>query len=226
MPLIRWGLRIGLCLLLAACQSLGTENVPATMQNDLTAYAVQATEIRVTGEVRATEASATIVAAQTQAAYFDAYNQVLVATVRAGETPVPAQVLVTDGELEGSLGVAPNMEFLQLAMSDRINDADRCALNDVALFDVTQTPKLYLTGVVTNMPAGTRLQVLWEQGGQQVHSTNWTATDSSTNTCIAMELTPDQVNFVSGDWEAILIADERVIKNVPFVMIEPAPKPQ
>jgi hypothetical protein len=220
MPLIRWGLRIVLCLVLAACESLKTENVPATLQTDLTAYAVQATEIRVTGQAYATEAAATIVAAQTQSAYFGAYNQVLIATVRAGETPVPAQVLVTGGEMEGSLGVAPNIEFLQVLMADRINDTDRCALNDMALFDVTQTPRLYLTAVVNNMTTGTRIQVLWQQNGQQVHSTTWTAPQSSTSTCIAMELTPDQVAFVAGDWEAILIADERVIQTVPFVMID------
>jgi hypothetical protein len=224
MPLIRWGAKIGLCLLLAACQSLGTENVPATLQSDLTAYAVEATEIRVTGQARATEAVATIMAAQTQAAYFGAYNQVLVATVRAGETEVPAQILVTGGELEGSLGMAPNMEFLQLAISDRINSADRCALNDVALFDPASTPNLYLTGVVTNMPTGTRIQVLWQQDGQQVHSTNWTATQPSANECIAMELTQDQVPFVPGDWGAVLIVDERVIDTVPFVMRETAPQ--
>jgi hypothetical protein len=221
MSLIRWGCMVGLCVLLAACSSFGTENQPATMQSDLTAYAAQATEIRVTGQARSTAASATIVAAQTQAAYYGVYNQVLVATVRAGETPVPAQILAS-GELEGSLGVVPTMEFLQVTMSDRINDSDRCALNDMALFDVAQTPKVYLTAVVNNLAVDTTLEVVWEYDSEQVHSTSWTATQSSTSECIAIELTPDQVAFVAGDWEATLLADGRVIQSVPFAMIDSA----
>jgi hypothetical protein len=220
MPLIRWGCLMSLCILLAACQSLKTENIPATMQNDLTAYAVQATEIRTLGEERATQASATIAAAQTQASYYSVYNQVLVATVRAGQTEEPALVLMTGNEIEGSFGVIQEMEFLQILMADRINSADRCALNDVSLFDVAQTPRLYLTLVVTNITPGTTLEVLWEQGGQQVHRTSWTAEQLSTSQCVAMELTPDQVAFVPGEWEATLLADNGVIESVPFAMIE------
>jgi hypothetical protein len=192
------------------------------MQTDLTAYAVQATAIHVTGQARATDAAATIVAAQTQAAYFSVYNQVLVATVRAGETPVPALVLASGGELEGSLGVAPAIEFLQVAMADRINNSDRCALNNVALFDVAQTPKLYFTAVVNNLAVDTTLEVVWLYDGEQVHSTSWTATESASSLCVAIELTPDQVAFVAGDWEATLLADGRLIQSVPFAMIESA----
>jgi hypothetical protein len=220
MRLIRWGCLLGLCIVLTACQALKTENIPATMQTDLTAYAVQATDIHTSGQARATEASATIAVAQTQVAYYSVYNQVLVATVRAEETDVPAQVLSTDGEIEGSLGVVQAMEFLQIVMADRINSADRCALNDMALFDVAQTPKLYLTLVVTNITPGTLLEVLWKYDGQQVHRTSWTAEQLSSNQCVAMELTPDQVAFVPGEWEAILLANNSVIESVPFAMIE------
>jgi len=208
---------------LAACQSLGGENGPATLQADLTRYVVQATEIQAAEQVGATKAVETIVAAQTQAAYYGVYNQVLVATVRAGETPVPAQVRVTGGEVEGSLGVVQALEFLQVVMADRINASDRCALNDMALFDVAQTPKIYFTAVVNNMPSGTVLEVIWEKAGQQVHRTSWTADQSSTSECIALELTPDQVAFTAGDWQATLLADNRVIKSVPFAMIESKP---
>jgi hypothetical protein len=192
------------------------------MQTELTAYVAGATAIRMTGQARSTEASATIAAAQTQAAYFGVYNQVLVATVRAGETPVPAQVLASGGELEGSLGVAPTMEFLQVTTADRINSSDRCALNNVALFDVAQTPKLYLTAVVNNLVVDTTLEVVWKYDGEQVHSTSWTATESATSLCVAIELTPDQVAFVAGDWEATLLANGRLIQSVPFAMIESA----
>jgi hypothetical protein len=220
MPLIRWGCLLSACVLLAACQSLGTENIPATMQSDLTAYAVQATEIRTSGESRAAEAAATISAAQTQAAYYTVYNQVLVATVRAGETAVPAQMLVTGGEMEGSFGVVQDMEFLQIVMTDTIRNADRCAQNDMALFDVAATEKIYLTVVVTNLIPGTLIEVLWRNNGQQVHRTSWTAEMMSSNECVAMELTRDQVAFVAGEWEAVLMADDRVIQSVPFAMIE------
>lgn len=206
------------CVLLASCQSLQTENIPATMQNDLTAYAVTATEIRASGERRATEAAATISAAQTEAAYYSVYNQVLVATVRAGETAVPAQVLMTRNE-DGNFGVIAEMEFLQITMTDSIRNADRCALNDMALFDVGITQRIYLTVVVTNMTPGTLLEVRWMRDGQQMHRTSWTAEQLTSNECVAMELTPDQVAFVPGEWEAVLMADNRVIENVPFAMI-------
>ncbi|NJR12603.1 hypothetical protein HC776_01580 [bacterium] len=223
MARIRWACWIGLCSLLAACASLGTENIPATLQHDLTAYGMQATEIRVTGQARATQAAATVVAAQTQVAYYSVYNQVLVATVRANETAVVPQMVVSGGEIEGSLGVAPPMEFLQVAMSDRINETDRCALNDMALFDVAQTPRVYLTAVVTNIVTDTELEVIWMLDEQQVHSTTWSAPQSSSNQCVAMELTPEQTAFVAGNWEATLLADGRVIQSVPFAMIQAAP---
>lgn len=209
----------GLALLLAGCGGSGL-NAPATLQTDLTAYAVQATEIRVTGQAVTTQAVATIAAAQTQAAYFEAYNQVLVATVRAGETAPPPQIAISQGQLDGSLGVAPPMEFLQVNMSDRINAGDRCALTDVTLFDVAQTPRLYLSAVVTNILQGTRFEVIWQHDGQQVHRTAWTATETSANQCLAMELAADNTPFLAGEWNAILIADQRVIQTVPFAMIE------
>lgn len=219
MPLIQWGCLLSLCILLTACQSLGAENVPATMQTDLTAYAVQATEIRISGQERATQASATIAAAQTQAAYYSVYNQVLVATVRAAETEEPQQVLMTRND-EGNFGVIQEMEFLQIVIADRINNTDRCALNEMSLFDVAQTTRLYLTLVVTNITPGTLLEVVWSYGNQQVHRTSWTAEQLSANQCVAMELTPDQVAFGPGEWEATLLANDRVIESVPFAMIE------
>lgn len=220
MRLIRWGCILAACVFLAACQALGTENIPATMQNDLTAYAVTATELRTAGENRATQAAATISAAQTQAAYYTIYNQVLVATVRADETAVPAQVLVAGSDIEGSFGVVQPMEFLQITMSDSIRSADRCALNDMALFDVGITERIYLSVVVTNMTPGTLIEVLWRHEGTQVHRTSWTSEAMSSNECVAMELTPDQVSFVPGEWEAVLMADNQVIQTVPFAMIE------
>jgi hypothetical protein len=220
MRLVRWVFLLSACVLLAACQAFKTENIPATMQNDLTAYAVTATNISISGQAHSTEAAATIVAAQTQAAYYTVYNQVLVATVRADETAVPAQALVTNGEIEGSFGDVQKMEFLQLVMTNGIRSADRCALNDMALFDVAETEKIYLTVVVTNLLPGTLLEVIWKRDGEQIHRTSWTAEQLSSNECVAMELSPDQVAFVPGEWEAVLMANNQVIETVPFAMIE------
>lgn len=207
------------CILMAACQSLKTENIPATMQTDLTAYAVTATEIRASGERRATQAAATISAAQTQVAYYSVYNQVLVATARADETAVPQQVLMVR-DASGNFGVIAEMEFLQITLSDSIRTEDRCARNDMALFDAASTQRVYLTVVVTNMTPGTLLEVIWRRGGQQMHRTAWTAEQMMSNECVALELTRDQTAFVAGEWEAVLMADNRVIESVPFAMIE------
>jgi hypothetical protein len=209
---------------LAACQSIAGDNVPATLEYELTAYATQAVSLRQSAQLQRTEIASTVDASLTQVAQYRAYNAELVVTVRAGQVPTPERLIAApDGGtiplemLNTSDGV---MRFMQVGTAGYVDPNTRCFDSHQTFFRVGQFNSVYLTALGVNVQSGTRLQVNWIYNGDLVHQSAWVAPQFFERTCVAIELTSNQVIFAQGDWSATLFVNGEPINPSAFTILE------
>lgn len=227
---------------LSACQSLAGEDVPATLSVQMTAYATEVAALREQSQAQRTAVSATISFAETQAAAYLNYNNILVATVRAGQIATPQQRIVAainqssmpDAMMmqEGQGGVSPagvaegtavtigDMQFTAPILTAAIRPEDRCAQQIETTFSAGTTPIVYLVTVASNLAAGTRIEVDWRYENQRVFLGFWEPSEPASQLCIAMELGAQRVNFRPGSWTATLLINGTASGTVPFTMVE------
>lgn len=211
--------------LLAACQSLQGEDVPATMRADLTLYATEAAAIQAQLVARRTEAAATIQAAGTQAADFFHYNNVLVATVRAVIPPTPAERLAVAVESSGGaseyqvneMGMATELE--QIGISSFLSPEDGCFETQSTVFNMNTVETLYLTARAVSMQAGTRLEADWDFNGQMMYRSSWIAQISQMDLCISLRFSSADVPFQAGNWTVTLFVNEALVTRIAFEMV-------
>lgn len=205
--------------LLAACSSLSGANPEATLEVELTQMATQAAGIREAAQAERTRSVATIIAAETIAADYFHYNNILVGTVRAVQVPTQERIAFTDS---GAMGLdmmdtsSGEMQILQIGTAGLIRAEDRCFEVHQNFFNVGNTPRIYLTGVAFNLAAGTRLDVNWLYENQVVYQQGWTAPDFAERECFALELTPANAPFLPGAWSAVLFVNGEQRDPAPF----------
>lgn len=233
-------------LLLAACQSLAGDNVPATLAVQMTAYATEVAVLREQSQIQRTAVVATISSAETQAAAYLNYNNILVATVRAGQIATPEQRIITSinqssmpegmmmaesqtgtsgtsGENTVPLGAGVTIgeaQFTAPILTNTVRTEDRCATGIETTFAAGTTPIVYLVTVSANLAAGTRIEVDWRYENQRVFLGFWEPTEPAGQLCIAMELGADRVNFRPGNWAATLLVNGAAVGTVAFTMVE------
>lgn len=212
---------------LTACQVVPADNSMVTLESEMTAFATQAASLRDNALVRRTDAAATVVFAETRAADFNHYNNILLATVRAVVPPTPElqEIVMEEGVGSGtSLDMMDTsdgtMRFAQVGIADYVRPDDRCFEEHRNLFTAGNVNRLYLVAVAVNMEQGTELMVRWLRAGSEVHRSNWVAPSSSTGLCIAIELTSSQVDFAAGNWSAILYVNGSEYDPRPFSILE------
>lgn len=233
-------------LLLAACQSLSGDDIPATLEIQMTAYATEVAVLREQSQAQRTAAVSTITFAETQAAAYFNYNNILVGTVRAGQVATPSERVIAainqssmSGEMmvdsmEDGAGEAPsegvvpagesvtvgNMAFTVPILTASVRPEDRCATGTQSTFSVSTTPIVYLVTVADNLAAGTRIEVDWRYENQRVFLGYWEASEAAAQICIAMELQSERVNFRAGNWTATLLVNGTSSGSVAFTMVE------
>src|SRR5690349_2349762 len=152
-----------MCLmLLAACQSLKGDDVPATMRVELDAYATEAAQIQSGAVLERTQAAATIQFAGTQAADYFHYNNILIATVRAVIPATPSERLAVQIDSAGAgnpnqVNQTGGMTSLSaVGIASAINPDNGCSEANYTQFVASAVDTLYLTAQAGNMQAGTR----------------------------------------------------------------------
>lgn len=222
-----------LIMLAVGCQSFGSDDLAVTITAENRLYATESAGLNLTAEFDRALQVATIRAAETSLFETDNINRLLLATVRAGETPAPGRIVAvadpsTSGmdeamsEESGSSpavgGVVPSGTVMSsLAVTDTIRASDGCAAGVRAEFG-TDVGRIYLTGVANNLQQGTAFTVEWRAGDQVVDRSSWTAPSSTGSLCIwffTEIITP-------GNGSATLfINGARVEPIVPFTILAP-----
>ncbi|MGB1288657.1 MAG: hypothetical protein ACPG7F_19135 [Aggregatilineales bacterium] len=216
-------LLIAMCLI-SACQSIAGENVPATLQYDMTTMANESLSIQNGAVANLTEVAATVAVIETQAAAYAQVNNVMRSTLQAVQTPTPAlrSVVADSGSvmsadmIDTSDGV---MRFVQVGIADFVNPADNCFERHINIYR-DNTSRIYLVALGVNVQAGTRLDVSWRAGQEIVQRNGWTAPADATVQCIAIELNTAQSAPVPGNWEAMLFVNGQDYEPAVFTILQ------
>ncbi|MCB9454689.1 MAG: hypothetical protein H6671_01740 [Anaerolineaceae bacterium] len=196
----------GLALLLSACQVFSTSNPQAELQVEIADYVQDATQV--SGTINANEGRirATAEAASTQIAAVDRANTRLLATVRAGETPVPA-VQAVSGLAQGGAELTPGQRyFVRTGVSMRVRDADGCVENPIVVFP-EGVQRIYATIIAYNIQANTPMAAEWSYEGTVVVTQNYNVPRTADQICLWFYIDPTDAPLNTGQWAVQLYAD-------------------
>ncbi len=196
---------LSLFIIVAACQVLRPEDVPATLQAQNAAYIAEATALAETHQAAAGQVLATAQAAESYVAQEESINQVLVATVRAGD---PTTVARAVGSAPGAAGTpgAGETAFVEIQTAGSVRESDSCPASIQTEFP-TNVQEIYVTARALNIRAGTRLDVEWRYEGELVWQENWTVPVDSDDFCFWFNIDPAVAALSPGNWSASLYAD-------------------
>lgn len=194
-----------LSIVLTACQVFRSADVPATLQAQNAAYVAEATALAQTHEAAAAQLLSTAQAAETYVAREESINQVLVATVRAGDPPTVGRNV---GSAPGAEGTPASGEivFLDIQTAASVRESDSCADTIQTQFPA-DTQEIYVTARALNIRTGTQLGVEWRHEGELVWQENWTVPVDSDSFCLWFNIDPLVVALLPGNWSASLYAD-------------------
>jgi hypothetical protein len=156
----------------------------------------------------------------TEVAQIQQSNQVLLATVRAGDEP-QIDVVVNTNAFTGP--PTPGQRwFVKTGVSQAINEADGCVIAPQIAFEA-DTPVIYATLRAYNVEAGTRISAQWAYEGSEVHTEGFNLNRSSSEICIWFSLDQTTAEFLPGNWTVRLFADGAQLESpMPFSIREPA----
>jgi len=220
---------------MVGCGVLSNEDIPATLQVEMTAFATEAVAINEAIAIEQTAVVATMVAVETQVREMDSRNGIVLATVRAGTRPTQgvAPIIVQSmgegamAELEMEEGAADitddniteGMQFVDIAMAASVRSSDGCATSSQATFQANSS-SIYMTTRAVNLRVGTQISVDWFYEGNLSFQQSWTASSSENSLCIWLFIEPQDVDFSLGSWRATLYADGNAIDSVSFDIVE------
>lgn len=213
-----------LATLLTACQGFVGDNIPATLETELTAYVDQAVTLRQESQMQRTSVVATVEASGTQVAQYRAYNADLVVTVRAGQVPTPERVFVAPqgGTLPlEMLNTADGiMRFMQVGPAGYVDPVTRCFDSHQRFFRLGTFNIVYMTALGVNVQPGTRVNVDWSYAGEIVYRNGWVAPEFYERICVAIPLTPGDASFSPGNWGVTLFVNGEPVNPSSFTILE------
>jgi hypothetical protein len=213
---------LSLVFLLSACQSVLGEDEKLILEGTMQSYGTEAASLREDSQTHRTAVVMTVEASGTQAADFERYNQSLRGTIvvavpatederqlmNNAEGPLPIEVYdLSNGE----------MRLVQVGTASQI-DVNRCFLAKQQFFPASSSV-IYMTAVALNLRAGTVLRVDWQYGGTIVYSNGWTAPQSVDGQCVAIELNPNNAEFMEGNWTATLYVNGEPVDPYSFTIV-------
>jgi hypothetical protein len=182
---------------------------------DIAALSTQAVNLQVTSQADRSAILATVAAADIQAQQQQTYNNLLLATVRAGEVPTPSErlALTAGGAMSAEMLNTTSGEFAlqQIGTAGFVRPEDDCFQTHQQYFDRMTTNTIYMTGVAVNVVQGTALRVDWIYDNQIVYTSSWSAPSDAEVRCFAIPMNASEVVFNEGAWTARLF-----LNGVPF----------
>ena len=220
-------------MLLAGCQAFGGSDAFATIDAGLTMIAEESRSIRASATAERGQAIATLSAASTRVAALSAVNAALGATLRANHTPTPElrAVVVSAEDMGSSMGdalpadsaqaggLADEMLVSNLAMAAGTDPVSGCSSGQVSQFSA-RASRIYLTARVTSLRAGARFSVDWLRQNQTLYSLSWQAEASKASECVWFYVTPQDFDFLPGDYAAEMSVDGLALGSVNFSILE------
>lgn len=212
---------LAISILITGCQAFTSDEVNQQLEQEIIAYATESAMLRDQIQIDRTQVIATVQSASTQSAQFSAYNNLLVATLRAINPPTPTSppLDVVEGPLPFTIYdlSSGEMRFVQLGTASQI-DSSGCFVRHQNFFNPMQVNTIYMTGVALNLRAGTTIRVNWQYEGEIVYSNSWVAPQSIDGQCFAIPIQPSNAPFLSGNWTATVIIDGEPIDPAPFTI--------
>ncbi len=185
--------------------------------------ATEAASVQQTAAVDVLALNATIEAATRTESQQNAYNVVLLATVRANEVPTPSERLaMTEGGAMAAemLNLADGqMRIQQVGTAGFVRPEDNCFETHQQFFNRASTNIIYMTGLVTNLQAGTTFRVDWIYNSRVVHTSTWSAPNNEIRRCLALAMRASDVVFTPGAWSARLFMDNVPVGNSAFEIL-------
>lgn len=209
--------------MLGACESFSSDDVPATLAIEQTAYATEVVLIQATIQAAQIESAQTVQAAEVQATQISGVNRLLLATVRANQPPTVERVpaILDESSVEsqmedsmpgenGGATTSGSMQVRDVATARSVRQADGCAVSTQSQFPAN-TSRVYLTARVDNLQAGTQFSVEWRYYDEIIDRSEWTANEGSDSLCIWFYTDGP---FDTGDWSATLYVNGSQIQPV------------
>ena len=235
MKILKW---LVLRSVLAACQAGGEESNSATLQANMTAYATEAAGIQQSIILDETQVVAAVIATQTHSANVSNMNNVLLATVRAGEAATPQRIAavvdessVADTMMEDEGGgdtnppansgttVTGSTTISQVATGASIRESDGCIASPQATFNI-RAERIYVTGTALNLQQGTDIRVEWRVDGQTVTQNSWTSDRNAQTLCVWFFMEQTDAAFVPGNWSATFYVDDTLSATAAFTLVD------
>lgn len=228
---------ISLCLvslfLLAGCQAFGGADAVATIEADLTLYALESESIGAISAAEQVMVVETIAAAGTRIAKSSAVNAALGATARANHTGTPAvqAALVSAEDMGSSLeddmmedeldgpALESVMRVSNLSTAAEKDPDSGCAIGTVRQFSPSGE-LIYVTARVTALRSGTLFEVDWQYDRQTVSRRSWLADYSKSFECIWFYATPADFPFLPGRYGATLYVDGEPLGTTDFTIAD------
>lgn len=208
---------------LTACGVAPQTDEAVTPLRPYESIATEAASIQLTASADVVAMNATIEAATRLESQHSAYNAVLLATVRANEVPTPSQRLaMTEGGAMAAemLNLADGqMRIQQIGTAGFVRPEDNCFETHQQFFNRASTNIIYMTGLVTNLKAGTTFRVDWIHNNRVVHTSTWSAPNDEIRRCLALALRASEVVFTPGPWSARLFMDNVPVGNSAFEIL-------
>ena len=218
-------------LLLVGCQAFSSGDSVATIDADLTMYAIEDESIRADATSEQSMAIETLVVAGTRVAEISAENAVLGATLRASFTGTPEiQAVVVSAEdmgssLEGDMMddetvdqvLEAPMRVSNLSTARALDPDSGCSSGTVQQFS-TNADKIYVTVRVTSLRDGSLFEVDWFHENRSVYRVSWRADYSKSFECIWFYGTPLDFPFLPGTYSATMFVDGETLGTTTFMI--------
>lgn len=197
--------------IVTACSAVDSTDTEATLQAENDTFATEIAALPDAVQSDATQAWATVVAGQTEAANVRNINTQLLATVAAvapptrsvvqqGGPPASAPQNTPGAGLENSDG-----DILLTGVGTSIRQSDGC-LTQVGSSFQTSIEEIYAGLEAFNISAGIPIRAEWYQGSSLVYQFEWTVDNNYDRLCIWFSLTQADVTFQPGNWSVRLYA--------------------
>ena len=191
---------------LAACSSISSADMEATLRAERDGYILEATALRATTEADALRIAGTAVAAQTHVANQNAINAALLGTVRAVVPPTRQVIAAFSGAATPEPINQGERWFVKTGMATAVNESDGCIVAPEIEF-TPSTPRIYATFQAFNIQSGTPLSITGLYEGQPRHQESFTTQSNASRICLWFYIEPSMVEFTPGSWAAQLYAD-------------------
>lgn len=199
-------------MVVAGCQSFTAPDMPATLQAENQQIILEATQIAASAQADREQVAVTAAAAMTEVANLRQSNQVLLATVRAGDPP--EQRVVVGSDTRAGVPEAGQRWFMKTGLSQGVNEADGCVVSPQITFP-SDVAAIYATLRGFNLEPQIQFSAQWEREGIEVYRDSFVLQQGASEICLWFSITQADTDLVPGNWSVRLFANGAQLES-PF----------